>query len=119
MINLPKLSDQSKLSSFEVLHYLKNTLIAIFVFAALYTGCKAGYRNVEDIKLNSTNTLSAAGYKIIGYEGYQWFPTGGSVWYSFERNNNTNILYHAGLSKWGDEYHIYSIEAINAVSNVK
>lgn len=89
-------------------------IISIIVFIFLW---KVGYRNVETIKLASTNVWNNAGYKVVGYEGYQWdIFLGGKVWYLLRKVDDNNITYNGFLSKWGKEYHIYNLKAIDAIS---
>jgi hypothetical protein len=71
---------------------------------------------VESIKQNSTNTLNAAGFEVIGYEGYQmgdmFGSPGGKVWYIVRRPGETVRLHHCYISHWRGEYHIYDLKAI-------
>lgn len=88
-------------------------LLAGLLFMAL-CGCS---HNVEDIKRNSTQVWNKNGFEVVGYEGYQSgaFETfGGCVWYIVQRDNT---LYHGCISKWGSEYHIYNLTAMNALKS--
>ena len=74
-----------------------------------------GDRRVEEIKLNADHVFKDNGFQIIGYQGYQyglWQTPGGCVWYTLSK---TNITYEACLSRWGNEYHIYNLKAIDAI----
>jgi hypothetical protein len=87
------------------------------LMALILGACSA--ERVPDIKAHAVETFSANGFKIIGYQGYQWGLLdnyGGRVWYTLEKDG---IVYEACLTKWGDEYHIYSLKALNAVSTSK
>ncbi len=75
---------------------------------------KAGYRNIDAVKSAASATWSAAGYRIVGYEGYQWDSLGGAVWYEVKRLEDDSTVYSGFIAKWGSEYHIYSIHALNA-----
>jgi len=89
------------------------TVIAVLALSA----CSAS--NVPDIKNHAKETIEQAGFKIVGYEGFkygsfdQW---GGCVWYVMERNS---VTYDGCISKWGDEYHIYSLYAKDAIAATK
>ena len=85
----------------------------VLVLALLLSACSSG--NVPDIKQNAERVLKDAGFNVVGYEGYQsgTFETyGGCVWYIMERNG---ITYHGCVSKWGSEYHIYNLTALDAI----
>ncbi len=85
--------------------------------ALLFSGCSA--KHVPEIKANAEKTLAAAGYEIIGYEGFQYGGPGGNwggkVWYIVRRQGDNRVTYDACLSKWGDEYHIYALKALDAI----
>lgn len=87
------------------------SLIFIYLF-------ETGYRNVEKIKLAAPKVWEDAGFKIRGYEGYNWGGmSGGYVSYILEKKEEQNpkILYTGFLYKWKDEYHIFRIKAIDAI----
>lgn len=96
----------------------RNTIIAGIVFILLFSlfgGCS---RNVEQVKLHAPQTFEQAGFRIIGYEGYQIMSpiAGGSVWYTLKRiNGDSTITYSASVEYWFGEYHIYSLRAIDAI----
>jgi hypothetical protein len=74
-----------------------------------------GDRRVPDIKHNAERVFNANGFDVVGYQGYQLgiFATpGGCVWYTLKKGD---ITYEACLSRWGDEYHIYSLKALDAI----
>ena len=94
---------------------MKNIISAI-VIAVLLGGCSAG--NIPDIKNNAEATFSNAGFNIVGYEGYVWGTTGqwgGCAWYIVEKKVYNGVTYHGCISKWGSEYHIYTLSAIDAI----
>lgn len=73
-----------------------------------------GDTRVADIKLASQGVWQKNGYEVIGYEGYQLTlldRPGGCVWYIVRRADTD---YHGCISRWGDEYHIYNLRALNA-----
>jgi hypothetical protein len=87
--------------------------IAILTIALTLTACSAS--RVDDIKQHAEEIWNKNGFKVIGYEGYQYgsFDTfGGKVWYIVQKDNT---LFHGALTKWGDEYHTYNLSAINAI----
>lgn len=91
-------------------------LLTLTVFFGGYS-----YRNVDVIKANAAATWDAAGFEIVGYEGYQIGDfigpcPGGKVWYVVQRKGNSQVRYHGWVSKWGKEYHIYNLRAIDAIA---
>lgn len=96
---------------------MKEIIIALTIAAASIFGLmKAGYRNVENVKAAAPSTWAASGYDIKGYEGYEWGPIGGGhVWYILTRKESPGITYHGFLEKWGSEYHIYNLRAMDAI----
>ena len=90
--------------------------IKSILIMCLLAGCSAS--NVDIIKLNAKPTIEQAGFNIIGYEGYEYTGLGrwgGCVWYTMDKNPSNGITYHGCISKWQDEYHIYSLSAIDAI----
>lgn len=85
--------------------------------ALVLSGCSAQY--VEEIKRAAPKVWADAGYEIIGYEGYQYSLPGGTwggkVWYIVRRKGDDRVTYHGFISKWGNEYHIYNLAAIDAI----
>lgn len=91
----------------------------ILILAALLAGCSSA--NVSDVKAHARAIWAGAGFEIIGYEGYEigrhYGPGlgGGQVWYTVRRVPDNGVTYHGFIEKWGDEYHIYNIRALDAV----
>jgi len=93
----------------------------IILLASVYSiGCTP--LNLDDVKLHSDATWDSLGFDVVGYDGYQWGfwgvdgYGGAKVWYIVERKNSDNdILYGGYLSKWGDEHHMYSFRAYDAI----
>jgi len=79
--------------------------------------------NLDDVKAHAPEVLAQAGYTIKGYEGYQYGNwIGGSyggamVWYTATRKDNPTVIYAGAIQRWGDEYHIYSLRAVDALTN--
>lgn len=89
--------------------------LAVLMLLAL-AGCSAS--NVPDIKNHAVETWRQAGFQVVGYEGYNWTgfgQWGGCVWYTLRRIPDNGITYDGCISKWGDEYHIYQITALDAI----
>ena len=90
-------------------------LAALMLIAAL-AGCSAS--NVPDIKNHAAETWRQAGFQVVGYEGYQYGSAqtwGGCVWYTLRRIPDNGITYDGCIAKWGDEYHIYALTALDAI----
>lgn len=82
--------------------------------------------NFDYVREHARKTLSDNGFEIIGYQGYQWggqrflSPVyGGSVvWYTVTHKDSPGIIYDLALQRQDEEtIGIYSIKALNAVSN--
>jgi hypothetical protein len=74
-----------------------------------------GDSRVADIKLAASGVWERNGFEVVGYEGYELTllgRPGGCVWYVVKRAGTD---YHGCVSRWGDEYHIYSLRALNAI----
>lgn len=98
----------------------KNVLIGIIVVGLCYIG-GCNYSKIDIIKRNSTLAWNRAGYNIVGYEGLQigmpWAP-GGQVWYTVNRTNQPDIIYHGFIGWWyTGEYQVWNVSAINAISS--
>ena len=84
-------------------------LVVLFVGQCGYYG----YKDIPEIKQTSGAALEENGFEIIGYQGYQFaWPHGGFVWYTLKKGD---ITYHAAISKWFGEYHIYNLSAVDAI----
>ena len=98
----------------------KRTLLTASALCALLcVGCSAG--NKQDVKDNAARVFADSGYIVTGYQGYQWGKFGFNeyggayVWYNL-RQKGTGINYQAAIQRWGDEYHIYNLKAIDAIA---
>ena len=94
-------------------------LVIIILLLVVTSGC---YGNIDPIKENAASTWENNGFKIIGYSGYEYgagllFTNygGASVWYVLNRIPDNGITYEGCLRRWGDEYHIYNLQAIDAI----
>lgn len=92
--------------------------ITMLIAAAFLAGC--GSSNVADTKAHAEATWKQAGFEVIGYEGYEnahcFFAYGcGHVWSTLKRIPDNGIIYHGYIEKWGDEYHIYNLQAVDAI----
>lgn len=104
----------------DIIDFVKFVCLAVagfFAFAFLVSlpWLAFGDRHVADIKLAAPTVWEKNGFSIVGYEGYQhglFFWSGGCVWYVVRRGPTD---YHGCISRWGDEYHIYELRALNAI----
>jgi hypothetical protein len=74
-----------------------------------------GGTRVADIKQAAPQVWASNGFQVLGYQGYEltlFARPGGCVWYTVKRDNT---VYQGCISMWGDEYHIYSLRALNAI----
>jgi len=85
-----------------------------------------GYGNKEYLQENGPAYLESQGFEIVTSEGFQiglvvpFTEYGGAaVWYIVKRKDDPKTLYNLYLKRWGNEIHIYSIFALNAISNNK
>lgn len=86
----------------------------------IMTGCSAG--NLAEVKLHAADVWSENGFKILGYQGYvRWLVVpftsygGACVWYTIQSKQNNGIIYDGCLQRWGDEYHVYNLKALDAI----
>jgi hypothetical protein len=94
------------------------TVLKISLILSLLTGCS--YSHLDDVKENSTKVFKEAGYDVTGYYGYRLglvipFTNYGGANVYYELSKGNGITYKAFLNRWGDEYHIYSLKAIDAI----
>lgn len=93
-------------------------IISLTIIATL-TGCSSA--NLDDVKAKACDTWKQAGYTCVGYEGYQWgFGVGNyggaHVWHSLKRDANPTVIYSGYVQKWGNEYHLYNVTAVDAIT---
>ena len=79
-----------------------------------------GYGNLDYVKDNAENRWNSQGFEVVGYDGFQWDfwvgPYGGaSVWYILKKTTDNGVIYSGALKRWGDEIHVYNVEAIDAI----
>jgi len=84
-------------------------VIAFFSLLFIYTivGTSA---NVDTIKATAPSDIESRGWKILGYEGYEygsWSAHGGKVWYHVQDTLNPHVQYRVYIILWGDELHYY------------
>jgi len=96
------------------------TLLAISCAALLcLSGC--GSANRKYIEQRAQDRWREVGYRVVGYEGYQWGMWlggkwgGACVWYQLETVEPNGIRYSGYLQRWGDELHVYGPEALDAI----
>jgi hypothetical protein len=89
------------------------------ITAAALAGCSSS--NIADVKAHAAETWKQAGFEIVGYEGWERGPYlggddgGAYVWYTLKRIPDNGITYHGSIQRWGDEYHIYRLSALDAI----
>ena len=85
--------------------------------ALLFSGCSA--KHVPELKAAAPKVWADAGYEVVGYEGFEYGAPGaawgGKVWHIVRRKGDDRVTYHGFITKWGDEYHIYNLQAIDAI----
>lgn len=85
------------------------TYTGLLFAIVLLSGCSGA--NVDDVKAHADQTWASLGYKVVGYEGYQYGTHvapgygGAHVWYTLRRIPDNGFTYTGSLQKWGDEYH--------------
>ena len=86
----------------------------------LVAGC--GFGNHDDVRLHADDVWKQSGFKPITYLGYSvgpvipFTPYGGAyVWYRLEKTPDNGIIYKGALQRWGNEYHVYRLCAIDAI----
>lgn len=91
---------------------------ASIAFGVNTAGCS--YRNVANIRAAAAQVFSDQGFDIVAYEGYQlgtmFESPGGKVWFVLIRKGASGIHYECCLTKWGNEYHMYNLRAIDAIT---
>ena len=97
---------------------------ALLILSVLTFLSSCSYRNLDDVKNNARETWESAGFEIVGYQGYEmgpvipWTTYGGAfVWHSLKRIPDNGITYQGAIYRWGKEYHIYNLTAIDAIGN--
>jgi hypothetical protein len=101
-------------------HALKNIIIIVVlvIFISIFIELCGCSRNVDDVKANAGETFLNNGFVVVGYHGYELsLIYGGIVWYTLEKGGG--VTYQAAIVKWFDEYHIYCLEAIDALKPSK
>lgn len=101
------------------------TLIIVFIiFVVLFMGygMSCSYGNLDAIKDNAENVWENNGFRVIGYQGYQWghlgcgtYYGGATVWYTLKKISDDKVTYEGAIRRWGKEYHIYNLSAIDAI----
>lgn len=100
--------------------YVIVLLLAAAVFSVPVNALVFGASNVGYVRERAESVWQTNGFEVVGYQGYErsmcWFDYGcGNVWYTLERRGGEGIVYEGALQRWGDEIHLYSIRAIDAI----
>lgn len=98
---------------------MKFIIAIILLVTAIGISIPCCTRNVDDVKANSEAVFKSIGYRVVGYEGYNWsLLCGGNVWYQLRRVDDENRTAFTGyICKWGKEYHIYGPNAVDAIKS--
>jgi hypothetical protein len=109
------------------LHHLTNTpphMKRLLIAALFLSSCS--YSNVDAVKENAERTFAENGFQVIGCHGYELGPVvpfttygGAAVWYTLKAVPDNGTTYEAALTRWGNDYHIYSLRAIDALKATK
>jgi len=89
----------------------------------MFTCSIGSKKNLDYVKDRAEDRWSDLGFNVVGYDGYQWGYTwwlspshgGAKVWYILEKSNGNGITYSGYLSRWGDEIHMYNLNAVDAI----
>ena len=97
---------------------MKKLILLILLF--FIAGCGSG--NLENVKQNAPEVWKSNGFKILGYQGFQWYEYlpgtsygGALVWYTLHKIPDNGLIYEGALLRWGEEYHIYALKAKDAI----
>lgn len=107
--------------TYETRAALGKTALTLFIIACVspVASCSFwGSTNVDSVKERAADVWADNGFEVVGYEGYRrsicWFDYGcGRVWYT--ATNDSGIVYHGFVERWGDEYHLYNLSAVDAI----
>jgi len=77
---------------------------------------------LDYVKARAEHVWNENGFEVVGYQGYEWkylgFGStygGACVWYTIKKTSDDKITYEGCLYRWGDEIHIYNLQAIDAI----
>jgi len=101
-------------NSFEVVKMAVSGIFIVILLCFCYRYLN-WTRHVSWVKEHSDAAITQLGFEKVGYEGYQYHPMGGKVWYTMKRVPDNGIIYHAGCIRWFDEVHIYDLKAVDAI----
>lgn len=99
--------------------------LACLIISALSVwgpSCAAG--RVDEVKRTAPAYLLSQGFEVVGYDGYQWAGScgswGGVVYYRVVRvGDPSRHLFELGVSRWGDELHIWDTKCLDCFPNKK
>jgi len=93
-------------------------IVTVIIIITLTVGSPG---NLDYVKDNAASRWQSQGFKIAGYDGYQWgfwgynSYGGAKVWYILHRIPDNGILYIGSLWRWGKEIHVYNVKALDAI----
>jgi hypothetical protein len=99
----------------EIIKYVGIVVLVAFLFTR---ACSPA--NKDWVQERAEEKWKEQGFEVVGYLGFQWGwfgygPYGGAkVWHLLEKDGN-GITYSGYLKRWGDELHVYSVSAIDAI----
>lgn len=97
-------------------------LVAMALAALLCATLIIGSENKEWLQDKAAAKWQAQGFQVIDYQGYHWGLVmhgttygGASVYHMLKKIPDNGITYGGHVRRWGDEIHVYGLEAIDAV----
>lgn len=94
-------------------------IVVLLLIGVLLSGC---WQNIDNVKQHATDVWKSNGFTVVGYQGYNagtaipLSPYGGAfVWYTLKKSPDNGLTYEGAIQRWGNEYHIYSLKAKDAI----
>lgn len=101
-----------KIIDFLFHNFWKFIAVIVLILWGMFFGHINSKERRELIKENALFTFEANGFQVIGYQGWEFNFSGACLWYTLQRGVTT---YQGCVKKFGNEYHIYHLEAIDAI----
>lgn len=98
-----------------------NFFTFLFVFIVTFLTSTMSYNNMDEVKNNAESKLVKMGFIDIKYAGYSIgfglpLSSYGGAYVDYIANDTTGTKYKVTVYRWGNEYHIRSLHALNAIS---